>query len=635
MWFATKRGIMKNFKTESKRILDLMINSIYTHKEIFLRELISNGSDAIDKLYYKSLSENIGLNRGDFEIKIKADKEKRTLTISDNGIGMTAEELENNLGTIAKSGSLAFKNANEKKEDIDIIGQFGVGFYSVFMIGEKVEVISKAYGATEANMWTSSGADGYDIKPAEKESHGTDIVIYLKADTEDDTYSEFMEYYKLRELIKRYSDYIHYPIKIENEVPVASPENAESPDKKIETTMEWETINSMVPMWKKSKSDLTDEDYNKFYKDMFYDYQDPFMHLHVAAEGLVDYKALLYIPKKCPEAFFSKYFERGLKLYSNGVLIMDKCKELIPEYFGFVQGLVDCELSLNISRETVQHDRQLQKIASLIEKQLRKELTNILENDRARYEEFFTNFGLQLKVGIYNNWGMDKEKLQDLVLYYSVKQDKLVTFKEYVDAMVEGQKYIYYSAGTSIISIKKSPQVKKVLDSGYDVLCLTDNVDEFAIKYIGAYNSKEFKNVSDGDSGIENESENVSEEDKPILEFLKETLAGETFDVKLSKKLGEHPVCLMAEGEVSIEMEKVLRTMPTNDANNPNVRAKKILEINAEHEIYQKIKKLFAENKEELKEVAFVLLDEAKLAEGLPIEDTSKFIASVTKLIAK
>ena len=626
---------MKNFKTESKRILDLMINSIYTHKEIFLRELISNCSDAIDKLYYKSLSENIGLNRGDFDIKIKADKEKRTLMISDNGIGMTAEELENNLGTIAKSGSLAFKKENEKKEDIDIIGQFGVGFYSVFMVGEKVEVISKAYGEQKAHMWSSSGTEGYEISEVEKETSGTDIIIYLKPDTEDDNYSEFMEYYKLRELIKRYSDYIHYPIKIENEVPAAAESDGDKAENKITTVKEWEVINSMIPMWKKSKSEISDEDYKKFYKDMFYDYQDPFMHLYISAEGLIEYKALLYIPKKCPEAFFSKYFERGLKLYSNGVLIQDKCKELIPEYFGFVQGLVDCELSLNISRETVQHDRQLLKIASNIEKQIRKELSNMLENDRTRYEEFYNNFGLQLKVGIYNNWGMDKDKLQDLVMFYSVKQDKLVTFKEYVSAMAEDQKFIYYGAGNSILSIKKMPQVEKVLKSGYDVLCLTDNVDEFAIKYIAEYDKKPFKNVTDGDTGVENEAETVSEEDKPILEFVKESLNGEVFDVKLSKKLGEHPVCLSTEGEVSLEMEKVFRNMPTNDANNPNVRAKKVLEINAEHAVYAKIKKLFAENKDELKEVSEVLLNEAKLIEGLPIEDTAKFVSLITKFLAK
>ncbi len=625
---------MKNFKTESKRILDLMINSIYTHKEIFLRELISNCSDAMDKLYYKSLSENIGLNRSDFDIKIKADKENKILTISDNGIGMTAEELENNLGTIAKSGSLAFKKENEKKEDIDIIGQFGVGFYSVFMVAEKVEVISKAYGEKDANMWTSSGADGYEVVATSKDSCGTDIKIYIKPDTDDEKFSEFLEYYKLRELIKKYSDYIHYPIKLETEVPVAD-ESAEGEEKKIATKMDWEVINSMIPMWKKSKSELSDEDYNKFYKDMFYDYQDPFMHLHINAEGLIEYKALLYIPKKCPEAFFSKYFERGLKLYSNGVLIMDKSKELIPEYFGFVQGLVDCELSLNISRETVQQDRMLQKISSNIEKQIRKELLNMLENNREQYEEFYKNFGLQLKVGIYNNWGMDKDKLKDLVLFYSVKQDKFVTFKEYVSAMAEDQKYIYYGAGNSILSIKKMPQVEKILKSGYDVLCMTDNVDEFAIKYLGTYEEKEFKNVTDGDTGVEKAEEIATEEDKPILEFVKQALDGEVFEVKLSKKLGEHPACLMAEGEVSLEMEKVFRSMPTNDANNPNVRAKKVLEINAEHEIYAKIKKLYQENQEELKDVAWVLLNQSKLIEGLPIEDMASFTTLITKFLTK
>ena len=625
---------MKNFKTESKRILDLMINSIYTHKEIFLRELISNCSDAIDKLYYKSLSENLGLNKEDFDIKIKADKQNKTLTISDNGIGMTAEELENNLGTIAKSGSLAFKNQNEKKEDIDIIGQFGVGFYSVFMVAEKVEVYSKAYGEEKANVWVSSGAEGYEVKEAEKETNGTDIVIHLKDDTDDEKFSEFLENYKLRELIKRYSDYIRYPIKLQTEVPVAKEDNENSDDKKIETKIEWETINSMIPMWKKSKSELTDEDYNKFYKDMFYDFEDPFMHLHYSVEGVVDYKALLYIPKKCPEAYFSKYFERGLKLYSNGVLIMDKCKELIPEYFGFVQGLVDSELSLNISRETVQHDRVLQKIASNIEKQIRKELQNLLENDRPKYEEFFKNFGLQLKVGIYNNWGMDKDKLQDLIMYYSIKQDKLVTFKEYVDAMPEGQKYIYYGAGNSILSIKKMPQVEKMLSSGYDVLCMTDNVDEFAIKYIMSYNDKEFKNVTDGDNGLDNASEETKEEDKPILEFIKTALDGEVLDVKFASNLGEHPVCLLAQGEVSIEMEKVLRNMPNTDANQ-DIRAKKILQINREHKIFDKIKSLYESNQDALKEVSKVLLDEAKLIEGLPIDDPAKFVETATKYIAE
>lgn len=627
---------MKSFKTESKRVLDLMINSIYTHKEIFLRELISNCSDAIDKLYYKSLKENIGLSRDDFEIKIKADKKARTLTISDNGIGMTAEELEKNLGTIAKSGSLAFKNENEKQEDINIIGQFGVGFYSVFMVAEKVEVLSKAYGEDKANLWVSSGAEGYDIKPATKENNGTDIVVYLKPDTDDENYSEYLEYYKLRELIKRYSDYIRYPIKIEKEVPVKSANTKEGEPNKIETEFEWETINSMIPLWRKSKNEITDEEYNKFYKDMFYDFDDPFLHLHISAEGVVDYKALLYIPKKCPEAYFSKYFERGLKLYSNGVLIMDKCKDLIPEYFGFVQGLVDCELSLNISRETVQHDRQLQKIASSIEKQIRKELQDMLQNDRDKYIEFYKAFGLQLKVGVYNNWGMDKDKLQDLIMFYSVKQDKLVTFKDYVSSMAEGQKYIYYATGNSILSIKKMPQTEKVLNSGYDVLCMTENVDEFAIKYVANYDGKEFKNVTDSGTGIENSTEEVADEDKPIVEFIKNALAGEVFDVKLSKKLGEHAVCLSTEGEISLEMEKVFNNMPKtgNDATH-EIKAKKILEINPTHKIYEKIKKLYADNQDGLKEFAEVLLDEAKLLEGLEVEDMGKFVSLSTKYMAE
>ena len=626
---------MKNFKTESKRVLDLMINSIYTHKEIFLRELISNCSDAIDKLYYKSLSENIGLTRADFDIKIKADKENKILTISDNGIGMTAEELESNLGTIARSGSLAFKNENEKKEDIDIIGQFGVGFYSVFMVAEKVEVLSRAYGSSEANVWSSCGTEGYEIKSGERETNGTDIIIHLKPDTDDDKYSEFLEYYKLRELIKRYSDYIHYPIKIQQEVPVSDEGNKDNPEKKISTKLEWETINSMIPLWRKSKSEITEEEYNQFYKDLTYDYLDPFMHMHISAEGAVDYKALIYIPKKCPEAYFSKYFERGLKLYSNGVLIMEKCKELLPEYFGFIQGLVDCELSLNISRETVQHDRVLQKIASNIEKQVRKELQDMLENDRPKYEEFYKTYGLQLKVGIYNNWGVDKDKLQDLVMFYSVKQDKLITFKEYVNSMAEGQKYIYYATGGSIISIKKMPQTEKIISSGYDVLCMTDNVDEFAIKYVGVYGDKEFKNVTDGDTGIENSTEEISDEDKPLVDFLKESLAGEVMDVKLSKKLGEHPVCLSTTGEVSLEMEKVFRNLPEGDPSAQDIRAKKVLEINNEHKIYSKMKTLFETNKDAVKEIAEVLLGEAKLIEGLPIEDMSRFVTLATKYMSE
>ena len=623
---------MKSFKTESKRVLDLMINSIYTNKEIFLRELISNCSDAMDKLYYKSLEENIGLSRGDFEIKIYADKEAKTLTIVDNGIGMTADELEKNLGTIAKSGSLNFKQENQKKEDIDIIGQFGVGFYSVFMVAEKVEVLSKAYGEKTANKWISSGAEGFDIVAAEKESHGTEIKLYMKADTDDERYSEFLMYYKLRELIKRYSDYIRYPIKIENEVPAPS---GEGEDKKIEMVKEWETINSMLPMWKRPKSELSTEDYNKFYTDTFYDPSEPFLHLHIQAEGLVEYKALLYIPKKCPEAYFSKYFERGLKLYSNGVLIQEKCKDLIPEYFGFVQGIVDCELSLNISRETVQQDRALQRIAINIEKQLRKELQDMVQNDRPRYEEFFRNFGLQIKVGVYNNWGMDKDKLQDLVMFYSVKQDKLVTFKDYVDAMKEDQKYIYYATGNTILSIKKMPQTEKILNSGYDVLCMTDNVDEFAIKYVGDYNEKPFKNVTDGDTGIENATEEIAEDDKPLVELIKEAVQGEVFDVKLSKKLGTHPVCLSTEGEISLEMEKVFKSMPAGAEGSQDIRAKKILEINKEHAIYSKLKNLFESDKVAVKELSEVLLCQAKLIEGLEIEDMERFISLTSKYLAK
>ena len=615
---------MKKFKTESQRVLDLMINSIYTHKEIFIRELLSNCSDAIDKLYYKSLTGGIsGLNREDFAIDITLDKENRILKIADNGIGMTAEELENNLGVIARSGSLNFKKENEPNEDVNIIGQFGVGFYSAFMVAKKVEVLSKAYGSEEANLWVSEGTAGYDVKKAEKDGHGTVVTVYLKDDSEEEKYGKYVEEYEIRELVKKYSDYIRYPIRMEVT-------RYRTEDGKEEEYKETETLNSMVPLWKKNKKEVTKEEYDRFYKDTFYDSEEPLLTIHASAEGAVEYKALLFIPSHPQYNYYTKNYEKGLRLYTNGVLITDLCKDLLPDYFSFVKGLVDSELTLNISRETVQYDRQLKLIAQNIEKKIKSELTNLLENDREKYEKFFTAFGLQLKYGIYDNWGANKDKLQDLVLFRSLKKDKFVTLGEYVAEMPENQKYIYYSTGASVESIKALPQCEKVTEEGFDVLCMTDSIDEFAIRFMFNYKEKEFRSVASEDIGIDDSVEE-SAEDKEVTDFLKEALDGKVGKVKLSSRLKTHPVCLTSEGELTIEMEKVINSMP--NAPKDKIKAEKVLEINASHPVFETVKKLYAEDKDRLKMLAEVLYDQALLIEGVAVENPTRLADLVCKLI--
>ena len=615
---------MKKFKTESQRVLDLMINSIYTHKEIFIRELLSNCSDAIDKLYYKSLTGGIsGLNREDFAIDITLDKENRILKIADNGIGMTAEELENNLGVIARSGSLNFKKENEPNEDVNIIGQFGVGFYSAFMVAKKVEVLSKAYGSEEANLWVSEGTAGYEIEKAEKDGHGTVVTVYLKDDTEEEKYGKYVEEYEIRELVKKYSDYIRYPIRMEVT-------RYRTEDGKEEEYKETETLNSMVPLWKKNKKEVTKEEYDRFYKDTFYDSEEPLLTIHASAEGAVEYKALLFIPAHPQYNYYTKNYEKGLRLYTNGVLITDLCKDLLPDYFSFVKGLVDSELTLNISRETVQYDRQLKLIAQNIEKKIKSELTNLLENDREKYEKFFSAFGLQLKYGIYDNWGANKDKLQDLVLFRSLKKDKFVTLGEYVAEMPENQKYIYYSTGASVESIKALPQCEKVTEEGFDVLCMTDSIDEFAIRFMFNYKEKEFRSVASEDIGIDDSVEE-SAEDKEVTDFLKEALDGKVGKVKLSSRLKTHPVCLTSEGELTIEMEKVINSMP--NAPKDKIKAEKVLEINASHPVFETVKKLYAEDKDRLKMLAEVLYDQALLIEGVAVENPTRLADLVCKLI--
>lgn len=615
---------MKKFKTESQRVLDLMINSIYTHKEIFIRELLSNASDAIDKLYYKSLTDGIsGLSREDFYIEIEVDKPNRILKISDNGIGMSLEELENNLGVIAKSGSLDFKKDNEAKEDINIIGQFGVGFYSAFMVSDKVEVLSKAYGSEEANLWVSKGAEGYDVKKAEKEGHGTSITMYLKQNTDDDSFDAFLEEYKIKELVKRYSDYIRYPIKME--ITKYKEEDGKQIDYK-----EKETLNSMIPLWKKNKSQIKKEEYDEFYKNVFYDTEEPLTVIHTSAEGAVDYKALLFIPAHPQYNYYTKNFEKGLRLYTNGVLITEQCKDLLPDYFSFVKGLVDSELTLNISRETIQHNRQLKLIAANLEKKIKAELTNLLLNDREKYIKFFEGFGPQLKYGLYENWGMNKEMLQDLIIFHSVKEDKMVTLSEYVDKMAEGQKYIYYASGKTVEAIKTLPQSEKVLEIGYDILCFTEDMDEFAIKFLYNYREKEFRSIAGEDLGIE-EKDFGSVDNPELIAFIKETLKDKIEDVKLTKFLKTHPVCLSSKGDVSIEMERVLSNMP--NAPKEGVKAQKVLEINANHAIYEKLNKYYAEDKDKAGKLIEVLYSQALMIAGMPINNPTALTDIICQLV--
>lgn len=626
----------KQFKAESKRLLDLMINSIYTHKEIFLREIISNASDAIDKLYYQSLTEegNTGISRDDFSIMIEADKDARTLTITDNGIGMTKEELENNLGTIAKSGSLDFKEEIEKKDEIDIIGQFGVGFYSAFMVSDKITVISKAYGEEQAYKWESTGADGYSITEAEKDGYGTEITLALKEDTEDEKYSDYLDSYRIKNLIRTYSDYIRYPIKMM----VEKSRIKEGTDNEFESYSELETLNSMVPLWKKNKSEITEEEYNKFYKDKFYDYTDPAKVIHTNVEGVVSYTSLLFIPGKAPYNYYSREYEKGLQLYSSGVLIMDRCEDLLPDYFSFVKGLVDSQdLSLNISREMLQHDIQLRAIAQRIEKKIKSELENMLKNDRDKYVEFFKNFGLQLKFGIYDQMGMNKDKLQDLVMFYSSREKALVTLAEYVARMKEDQKFIYYASGESVEKIDRLPQTEMLKDKDYEILYLTDEVDEFALQMLRTYQEKEFKSVSADDLGIEETqeekeaAEKQAEESKDMLEFMANSLDGKVSEIKLSQRLKSHPVCLTAKGGLSLEMEKVFNAMPMEE----KIQAERVLEINAKHPILETLTRAFEEDKDSVKKYAEILYDQALLIEGLPIEDPVAFSNAVCDLMTK
>lgn len=625
----------KQFKAESKRLLDMMINSIYTHNEIFLRELISNASDAIDKLYYKSLTDgNTGISRDDFSIRIETDENARTLKIEDNGMGMTKEELENNLGTIAKSGSLDFKSDMEKQEDIDIIGQFGVGFYSAFMVSDKVNVVSKAYGSDQAYEWESSGADGYTIKEAEKEANGTVITLSLKADTEDEKYSEYLDTYKIKSLIKKYSDYIRYPITMM----VEKSRLKEGSEDEYEKYSELETLNSMVPLWKRNKSELTDDDYNSFYKEKFFDFTDPAKVIHTNVEGVVSYTSLLFIPSKAPYNYYSKDYEKGLQLYSSGVLIMEKCADLLPDYFSFVKGLVDSQdLSLNISREMLQHDRQLKAIAQRLEKKIKSELLEMQSKDREKYLEFFKNFGLQLKYGLYDGFGANKDKLKDLVMFYSSKEKALVTLSEYVSRMKPDDKFIYYACGESIEKIDKLPQTELLKDKDHEILYMTDDIDEFAVQILHEFDGKEFKSVSAEDLEIEEtaeekeKAEKQAEESKDMLEAMKDALDGKVAEVRLSQRLKSHPVCLTTKGGLSIEMEKVLNAMPMDQ----KVKSERVLEINAGHPVLETLKKSYEADKESIKMYAELLYNQALLIEGLPVDDPVAFSNSICELMTK
>lgn len=640
----------KQFKAESKKLLDLMINSIYTHKEIFLRELISNASDALDKLYYQSLqSGDTGIKRSDFHIDITADKDARTLTISDNGIGMTASELEANLGTIAKSGSLAFKQDHAEDEPakgakpIDIIGQFGVGFYSAFMVADEVTVTSKAYGSDEANRWISKGADGYSVEAAEKSSNGTEIVLHIKEDAEGEDYSHFLEEYSIRSLIKKYSDYIRYPIQmmVEKHRPKegAEPEEGQMPE--MESYMELETLNTMEPIWKRQKSKVKQEDYNDYYKSKFGDYQDPARVIRTSVEGVSSYTALLFIPGHTPFDYYTKDYEKGLQLYSSGVMIMDKCKELLPDYFNFVKGLVDSQdLSLNISRETLQHDRQLKNIAKNLEKKIKKELADFMKNDRENYEKFFENFGRQLKYGIYDDFGMHKDVLSDLVLFYSSMEKKMVSLDEYLAKMGEEQQYIYYASGESVEKIDMLPQTEFIKEKGYEILYLTDEIDEFVLQMMRDYKEKEFKSVSAEDiTGEETDEQKeamkkAEEDNKALLDYIKESLAGKVSEVKLSPRLKGSAVCLTTKGNISLEMEKVLNAMPTDQM----VKADRILEINPDHAVMTTLKDTFAmgeEGRDMVKTYANLLYSQAVLISGLTVDDPVALGEDICKVITK
>lgn len=613
---------MKKFKAESKKLLDMMINSIYTHKEIFLRELISNASDAIDKLYFKAMSENLGLTRDDFKITITRDTDNRSLTISDNGIGMTSEDLDNNLGVICHSGTLDFKKSLEKS-DLEVIGQFGVGFYSAFMVADKVEVLTKAYGSNTAYLWVSDGAEGYTIKESAKESHGTDIKLFLKADLDDESYSKYLDEYTIRGIVKQYSDYIRYPIT----TLVTKYKDVEGSEPT--TYEEEEILNSRIPLWKKSKSEIGDGEYEAFYREKFHDYDKPLKTITSSVEGAVTFTSLLFIPSHAPFDYYTRDYEKGLSLYTNGVLIMDKCSELLPDYFSFVKGIVDsADLQLNISRETLQHNRQLKVISQSIEKKVKNELKKMLDQDRENYEKFFKAFGLQIKFGVYSAFGAKKELLQDLLMFYSYREDKLVTLDEYVAKLNDEDKYIYYLSGSSIDAIKNLPQLSKVKE-GEDVLLLPDDVDEFCVKVLTSYKDKQFRSISEYESG---EDATQNEESKDMLDFLSEKLAPRVKLVKLVSNLGTHASCLTTQGEISLEMEKVLNAMPGT----PNkVTAERVLEINTEHKVYKKLQELYDSDKDKCVDLAVILLTQAELVAGLEVENVSEYCDKVCSLLTE
>ena len=627
----------KEFKAESKKLMDLMINSIYTNKEIFLREIISNASDAIDKLHYMSLTDkDIKIDKKKLSITITPNKEAKTLTISDNGIGMTKEELETNLGTIAKSGSLDFKQENAKKKDIDIIGQFGVGFYSAFMVSDKVEVISKKYGSEEANIWTSTGIDGYTIEPTFKESYGTDVILYLKADTEDEKYSKYLETYELESLIRKYSDYITYPIQMEVEHQHLKEKKNKDDKDEYETVKEIETINSLIPLWKRDKNKITDEEYETFYKDKFNDYETPITKIHTKAEGTIEYTSLIYIPSHAPYDFYTKQYEKGLQLYSNGVLIMEKCADLLPDYYSFVKGVVDSpDLSLNISRETLQQNRILKTIAKSIESKIKAELERLLNNNREAYNKFYKEFGMQLKYGVYNNFGMDKDKLEDLIMFASSKDGSYKTLAEYVKDMKEGQKEIYYACGESVAKIDLLPQVEAVKDKEYEILYCTEYVDEFTIMTLRKYKDFEFKNVCNDsiDLDTKEEKEELAKKNDDAKDMFK-TMAeavSEVKSIRFTNKLKNHPVCLSSDGEISVEMEKAMNAMPFDN----DVKASKVLEINENHPIAKKLENLYNTDKEELKNMTKVLYAQARLIEGLSIENPTEISNLICEYLSK
>lgn len=624
----------KDFKAESKRLLDLMINSIYTHKEIFLREIISNASDAIDKLHFISLTDENAPQASDFAITIAADKDNRTLTISDNGIGMSQEELEDNLGTIAKSGSFQFKKDMPQDEKTDIIGQFGVGFYSAFMVADEVTVITKKYSSDTAYKWNSTGAEGYTIEECDKDTAGTQIIMHIKSDADEEKYSEYLEQYKIMALVKKYSDYIHYPIKMEIEKSENTAPEGEEP--KYETVSEIQTLNSMVPIWRRAKSEVSDQEFNDYYKEKFTDMSDPLVTIHVSADGMVSYKALMYIPSALPYGYYTKDFEKGLQLYSNGVMIMDRCEQLLPDYFRFVKGIVDSQdLSLNISRELLQHDRQLKIISKNIEKKIKSELAKLMKNDFEKYSTFWKNFGLQIKYGIVSDYGMNKDALKDLLVFSSSASDKYTTLSDYISRMREQQKFIYYACGESTEQISALPQAELCRDKGYEMLYFTDEADEFVVQMLGAFDEKEFKSITAEDAQLENEEEKEkvekqAEENKEMLDFLQGALGGRASKVVISHKLKSHPICLSADGQLTLEMEKYFASLPGDQ---PKPKAAKVLELNGDHKVFLALKNAYENDKDKATKYVNILFDQAMLIAGFPIENTVSYCDMVCDLM--